>query len=62
MFPEDETQTIDTGTDWTPNRKVLAGAVVAVVAFAVEQFGLDLGPVIPSLTILVAAYLIPERS
>lgn len=58
-YPEYQT---DTKTSWTPNQKVIAAAGVAVVVHAAAQFGLDLHPIVDSLVILAAAYLVPERS
>lgn len=58
---ETGTDTVNTGTNWTPNRKVIAGAIVAVIAFIAGQFGLDLAPVVPALGVLTAAYLVPEH-
>ena len=49
--------------NWKPDRKVVGGAVAAIVAWAAQYFGgVDLPPGVEGAIGIVAAYLIPSRA
>ena len=54
---------MDTGTTWTPDRKIVAAAVAAIIVWLLQALaGLDVPPGIEGAVAVVVGYLVPSTA